>query len=127
MSIYRSTDGTITASRGFFMIIHYEFIGEYEVDENRTDTWGIGSYDFEVDPDYDDYIDFLLSYKARQEIFYGYENPSAMSLGASVALRHILSENDFIGEYLNEDQDFIEYMRDEYEDEAQKEWAEAME
>ena len=109
------------------MIIHYEFIGEYEVDENRTDTWGIGSYDYEVDPDYDDYIDFLLSYKARQEIFHGYENPSAMSLGASVALRHILSENDFIGEYLNEDPDFIEYMRDEYEDEAQKEWAEAME
>lgn len=109
------------------MIIHYEFIGEYEVDENRTDTWGIGSYDFEVEPSDDDYIDFLLNYKARQEIFDGYENPSAMSLGATVALGYVLSENGFIGEYLNEDPDFIEYMKDEYEDEAQREWAEARE
>lgn len=78
-------------------------------------------FEYEVEPDDSDYIEYLMpDFYGEQWKNLEKKDRDLMLKGAKVAIANIISDFDSLKEELEEDDNFEEFIRDRYEEEARK-------
>ena len=105
------------------VVLHYDLDAEYYDDENPRFV-PHGPVEYECEPTVEDIVDFVFDAKTQRRLSeaWGGIEGIAFRQGMADGLKDMIARfdgmKDLLEEYLSEDEDFIEYLKDEYREEA---------
>lgn len=125
------------------MTLHYSFEGDVEVIDSASAHINNGwyephyhtehcddiEYEYEVDPTEDDFLDYLAPDFRFMEKFKDLpkEQIKLLQQGAEEAIRLILGSYEDLKDWIEEEDEFVEFMTERYEDDARQAFEEEYE
>ena len=93
-------------------------IDDYDLEDVRGPMPNDRYVEYECEPTLEDCFDFLFPLARQNEMSEGYTSPICFKMGMEAAIKTLLEEWDWVKDALEEDEDFKEYLKEAYRDEA---------
>lgn len=98
----------------------YDLDDDYDLEEIRGPIRHQRYLEYECDPTLEDYVDYLLPMKLQKDLSEAWKGNEGVAYrnGLRDGLREFLRNEDWVRDTLDEDDDFREYLKEAYRDEA---------